>query len=355
MMIEGRMTYRWLWSCLVAGSLLLTGCTDRSEDDLQQPEQGVPLQLGAVTRTEGAASYTGSQNIRIYLTNDAGMVNENGEFSASGWASNLNVKEESQYYIYGYMPSTILATQTAPDGGYSNGINLTFSDLPAITTNDIFIVVGVQRVKAASSATVTEGNYGYLSGINTQNYVNLLMAHLFTGLEIRFRLDADYAKVRSIHLRECTLTYTYNDVYAVVNIRKGQGIGTPSITKTGTSIERTLSLLLVDNTGNSDAEVVLDKTTTSTPVSPKQAYCAPCLYTDNTEITITSKYDVYDKSNHKIGNTRTSVNTLNTTWPESNPAAPGMKKTVTLTVKPTYLYILSDNDLDNPVITLSSE
>lgn len=355
MMIEGRMTYRWLWSCLVAGSLLLTGCTDRSEDDLQQPEQGVPLQLGAVTRTEGAASYTGSQNIRIYLTNDAGMVKDDGEFSASGWTSNLNVKEESQYYIYGYMPSTIPATQTAPDGGYSNGINLTFSDLPAITTNDICIVVGVQRVKAASSATVTEGNYGYLSGINTQNYVNLLMAHLFTGLEIRFRLDADYAKVRSIHLRECTLTYTYKDVYAVVNIRKGQGIGSPSIETTGTSSVRTLSLLLVDNTENSDAEVVLDKTTTSTPVSLKQAYCAPCLYTDNTEITITSIYDVYDKSNHKIGNTRTSVNTLNTTWPESNPAAPGMKKTVTLTVKPTYLYILSDNDLDNPVITLSSE
>jgi hypothetical protein len=181
------------------------------------------------------------------------------------------------------------------------------------------------------------------------------MAHLFTGLEIRFRLDADYAKVRSIHLRECTLTYTYNDVYAVVNIRKGQGIGTPSITKTGTSSVRTLSLLLVDNTENSDAEVVLDKTTTSTPVSLKQAYCAHCLYTDNTEITITSKYDVYDKSNHKIGNTRTSVNTLNTTWPESNPVAPGMKKTVSLMVKPTYLYILSDNDLDNPVITLSSE
>lgn len=355
-MIERRMTYRWLWSCLVAGSLLLTGCTDRSEDDLQQPEQGVPLQLGAVTRTEGAASYTGSQNIRIYLTNADGMVNPDGLFSASGWDSNLNVKEESQYYIYGYMPASITATQAAPDGGYSNGINLTFNGLSPITTDDICIVVGVQRVKTTTSPTVTEGNYGYLSGINTQNYVNLLMAHLFTGLEIRFKLDADYAKVRSIRLRECTLTYTYENVDAEVNIRKGQGIGSPTIKTTGSSSEKTLKLLDVNDTENPDVEVVLDKTTTSNAVSLKQAYCAPCLYKDNTEITITSKYDVYDKSNNKIGSTpRESVNKLNTTWPTSNPAAPGMKKTVTLTVKPTYLYILSDNDLDNPIITLSSE
>ena len=356
-MIEGRMTYRWLWSCLVAGSLLLTGCTDRSEDDLQQPEQGVPLQLGAVTRTEGAASYTGSQNIRIYLTNDAGMVKDDGLFSASGWTSNLDVKEESQYYIYGYMPSSITANYSKPADPlkYSDGIDLSFSDLPPITTNDICIVVGVQRVKAASSATVTEGNYGYLSGINTQNYVNLLMVHLFTGLEIRFKLDADYAKVRSIHLLECTLTYTYYNVDAEVNIRKGQGIGSSTIKTTGSSSEKTLKLLDVNDTDNPDVEIVLDKTTTSNAVSLRQAYCAPCLFTDNTGITITSKYDVYDKSNNKTGETRESVNTLNTTWPESNPAAPGMKKTVTLTVKPTYLYILSDNDLDNPVITLSSE
>lgn len=348
-MIEGRMTYRWLWSCLVAGSLLLTGCTDRSEDDLQQPEQGVPLQLGAVTRTEGAASYTGSQNIRIYLTNDAGMVNEDGEFSASGWASNLNVKEESQYYIYGYMPSTISATQSAPDGGYSNGINLSFSNLPAMTADDICIVVGVQRVTAATStANVTEGNYSYLSGINTTNYVNLLMAHLFTGLEVKFKLDADYAKLRSIHLKEVTLGYSYyNSVNATVNVRKGQGIGTPVFSPTGESSARTFELLT-----STDEEVVLDKTTTTSPtaVSLKQAYCAPCL--GNTPITITTTYDVYDKKGQKVRGGQTSVNRLSTSWTEETPAAPGRKKTFSLTVKPTYLYILSDNDLDNPVIEI---
>ena len=56
-MIKDRMTYRWLWSCLIAGSLLLTGCADKSEETPQpspEPEVGSPLELQAVTRTNGA-------------------------------------------------------------------------------------------------------------------------------------------------------------------------------------------------------------------------------------------------------------------------------------------------------------
>ena len=341
-----KMTYRWLWSCLVAGNLLLTGCADRSEEDLPQPEQGTPLRLQAVTRTDGASSYASSQSIRIYLTTADEMVEANGEFSLNGWTSNLNVKEERQYYIYGYMPSSLSVNQSKPtNGSYADGINLSFTNLPVVTTDDICIVVGVERVVGStSSANVTEGNYGYLSGINTQNYVNLLMAHLYTGLEVKFKLDADYAKLRSIHLKEVKLTYTAGTVSATVNILAGQGIGAPNFTSTSASSQET-SLL-----GTTDLEVVLDKTAVTTAVSLKEVYCVPTLFTDNPTMTLTSKYDVYDKEGMILGE-RTSENTISTAWTDANPAAPGKKKTITLTVKPTYLYILSDNDLDNPIIT----
>ena len=67
-----KMTYRWLWSCLVAGGLLLlSGCSaSSSEDDLQQPEQ-VTLQLRAVTRTDGAFEIPDANkpasNIKLFL------------------------------------------------------------------------------------------------------------------------------------------------------------------------------------------------------------------------------------------------------------------------------------------------
>lgn len=370
-MMTDRMTYRWLWSCLIAGSLLLAGCTDRSEDETPHqgymPEQGIPLKLGAVTRTDGATTYTGSQGIQVYLSTGDNNVTT-GTFTGNTIAgSNLNVKEESQYYLYGYMPSTISATPSAPAGGYSEGINLEFSNLPAMTTDDICIVVGVQHVKEPSAtANVKEGNYGFISGINTQNYVNLLMTHLYTGLELKFMLDPDYAKLRTIRLKSVTLKYTYGDnkVNATVNIQKdsqtGKGIVTHTFTKASNSdAAQTFSLLK-----EKDEEVELNKntTTSTTAVSLKQAFCAPRVFTDNTEITITSVYEVYDNKdkenplkNPQGGTSRTSVNKLDLTWSATQPAAPGKKKTILMTVMPTYLYILSDNDLDNPVITLSSE
>lgn len=358
-MMTDRMTYRWLWSCLIAGSLLLAGCTDRSEDETPHqgymPEQGIPLKLGAVTRTDGATTYTGSQGIQVYLSTGDNNVTT-GTFTGNTIAgSNLNVKEESQYYLYGYMPSTISATPSAPAGGYSEGINLEFSNLPAMTTDDICIVVGVQHVKEPSAtANVKEGNYGFISGINTQNYVNLLMTHLYTGLELKFMLDPDYAKLRTIHLKSVSLNYEYGDdkVNVTVNITKGQGIGSPSFTKVGsTDNAQTFSVL-----ADTETKVVLDKSTTTsaTAVSLKQAFCAPSIYTDNTAIKITSVYNVLDNKGIILGE-RTSVNKLDLTWSATQPAAPGKKKTILMTVMPTYLYILSDNDLDNPVITLSSE
>ena len=170
------------------------------------------------------------------------------------------------------------------------------------------------------------------------------MAHLYTGLEVKFKLDADYAKLRSIHLKEVKLTYTAGTVSATVNILAGQGIGAPNFTSTSASSQET-SLL-----GTTDPEVVLDKTAVTTAVSLKEVYCVPTLFTDNPTMTLTSTYDVYDKKGTKLGE-RTSENTISTAWTDANPAAPGKKKTITLTVKPTYLYILSDNDLDNPIIT----
>ena len=182
-MMTEKMTYRWLWSCLVAGGLLLlSGCSgSSSEDDLQQPEQ-VALQLRAVTRTDDAFRIPDkdnpASNIKLFLAtltptnenpNNYSLTEGSFSYKNSQWSSTnslnpLIVKEETPYYLYGYMPSSISATQSAPDGDYSKGINLSFTGLPAITSDDICVLVGVQLVGANStdSPTVTEGQYGFL-------------------------------------------------------------------------------------------------------------------------------------------------------------------------------------------------
>lgn len=377
-----KMTYRWLWSCLIAGSLLLTGCSDRYGEEPQplpvpQPEEGDMLELRAITRTDGAYQIpTAAQEIPVFL---ATVDKATGTYScASGsfqsdaignWQSDLSVKEETPYYMYGYMPSTVTGAVavTAADlaGDYSKGVDLTLSGLPAITLDDISVLVGVQRVGVQPitdppAPAVTEGQYGFRSGIKGQNYVNLLMAHLYARLKLSFKIDPSYAELRSIHLKEVTLTSKYADGASVtVNLRDGKKIGNPTF-PAGTEGETAHTVTLLKAT---DTEKVLDKAFVNTALSlDVPAYCRPITAAaegQSYSLTLTTTYDVYDRAFDKTENKvvdknnlgeRTSVNKV-----KLNIAAlkPGYERTLVLTVNPTYLYILSDNDLDNPTITVN--
>lgn len=377
-------TYRWLWSCLIAGSLLLTGCSDRYEEEPQplpvpQPEEGDMLELRAITRTDGAYQIsTAAQEIPVFL---ATVDKATGTYScASGsfqsdaignWQSDLSVKEETPYYMYGYMPSTVTGAVavTAADlaGDYSKGVDLTLSGLPAITLDDISVLVGVQRVGARSTIdppsdppAVTEGQYGFRSGIKGHNFVNLLMAHLYARLKLSFMIDPNYAELRSIHLKEVKLTSKYADGASVtVNLRDGKKIGNPTF-PAGTEGETAHTVTLLKAT---DTEKVLDEAFVNTALSlDVPAYCRPITAAaegQSYSLTLTTTYDVYDRAFDKTENKvvdknnlgeRTSVNKV-----KLNIAAlkPGYERTLVLTVNPTYLYILSDNDLDNPTITVN--
>ena len=372
-MMTEKMTYRWLWSCLVAGGLLLlSGCSgSSSEDDLQQPEQ-VALQLRAVTRTDGAFEIPDANNpassIKLFLTtltptnenpNNYSLTEGSFSYKNSQWSSTnslnpLIVKEETPYYLYGYMPSSISATPSAPDGDYSKGINLSFTGLPAITSDDICVLVGVQLVGANSTGlqtAVTEGQYGFRSNIKGQNYVNLLMAHLYAKLKVNFKIDPNYAELRSIHLKEVTLTSKYADGSSVtVNLRSGQGIGSPSFPSGSEGeIKHTISLF---KSSAIIPEKVLDKALAN-QVDPVlaldlPAYCRPVAVEGTYNLTLTTTYDVYDLKGQNLGE-RVSENKIKFDVAE---VKPGQEKKLVLTVKPTYLYVLSDNDADNPTITL---
>lgn len=358
-MIKDRMTYRWLWSCLIAGSLLLTGCADKSEETPQpspEPEVGSPLELQAVTRTNGATLIGDAScpDIKAILTSETEKV-QDGYFryvTGSGWTSDLAVKEERQYYLYGYMPEVITGTtvtDTPPESGkYSDGIDLSFPGLPAITEQDICVVVGVQRVDGIGENTpdVTEGNFSYFSGIWGRNYVNLLMDHIYAGIELNFKLDAEYAKLRSIHLKTITLSTGCGQVKATVQLRKNKGIGQATFTPVANTSSAPITMLSAES-----AETVLDDRYTITPLKiNKLAYCFPSIFAaEGANLSITTTYDVYDRTKNKNLGERTSTNALRIT---AAAIKPGQKKTVVITVQPTYLYVLSDGDLDNPGTTV---
>ena len=354
------MTYRWLWSCLISGSLLLAGCTDRSGEDLPNQgytrEEGHKLELVAVTRTAGATQIGNADcpDIRAYLTSGTEIVQNNGLFqynsSLKGWESNITVKEERQYYLYGYMPAEIggasVNVEAPTSGKYSDGINMTMTGLPAITEDDICLIVGVEQLNelvSSSTTNVTEGNYSYLSGIVDRNYVNLLMGHLYVSLQLSFKLDAEYAKLRSIHLKkvEMTLPKASGKVDATINLRAGYGIEEPKFALSASDEDKTATLF---ETTDPTKELLLDATYTQNPRIVNSVYCAPNIFSGGgASLKIKTTYDVYDRTKNTNLGERTAENTLQITASMKS----GQQKNVILTVNPTYLYVLSDGDLDH--------
>ena len=91
----------------------------------------------------------------------------------------------------------------------------------------------------------------------------------------------------------------------------------------------------------------------TTPISFTGFYGAG-IKIDNTTslgstLSIESTYDIYDKDGNLIEANRKAVNNLATVL--SN-ISRGKKVNLDLKVIPTYLYILSDNELDNPTIVV---
>ena len=176
--------------------LLTVSCSqDSSNDSVVDEPQGSPLHLSAVRRASSSFTPDEISKIRMYVMTKTGQYST-GTFSGTTWSNTgVTVKEHEQYYMYGFMPeltgygSSISASSTDLNGDYSKGADLTLTGLPIFTSRDICAIVGVGRVSASNDNTeALEGNYGYLSGLKAENYVNLLMDHLYCKLKVNINV-----------------------------------------------------------------------------------------------------------------------------------------------------------------------
>ncbi len=363
-MITARHTYQWLWGCLLTGCLLLfVACAD---DDVEEP-QGGTLRLSSVTRQgETTPEVVKEGTVRLFIaTADnytsgsfSGAVDQTDPTKTIWTNSGATVKENTQYYIYGYMPynnNVVSSTSSIakPTGDYSDGAIMTLSGLPVLTSEDICVIVGVGDATAAA----VQGVYGYTSGIyttqdiNDKNPVNLLMGHLYTQLQLRFCVDKDYYALRHIRLKTVKVNSTYvasgTKITATVNLAAGSGLSAERVSfsepaTTSPSTPETLPLL---TGGDVNLAVAPDYTELSNTVN-----CPYRLFDgDGTYLSLECTYDVYDSADNNllIRKDCKSVNKI-----KVDRQAPGMRKVLTLTVEPTYLYVLADPDLDNPTIKI---
>ena len=330
---------------------------------------------------------TSDNSISIFFTQD-GQPTGAGQspaeeffFKSSGsWrVSKTDLKNES-YFLYGYMThdksigATISSSATANDNStYSSGAVLTLENVPTATGNDLCVVV------AAKNGTSTDNDGGLTLGqfeyeaqptgeASSNNYVYLLFDHLYAALRINMKVDATYAALRTIKVKE-------------IKLRTATDGGD---TKKKTNVVITLN---ANNTGTSPiASIVYAQTGTDTKSNPIftsenaegvtlttslqeicQGYFMATGITSTgtvsgniTRLYVTSTYDVYDNNpspGHPEGNLIRqdceAENVINIKkFDKQDIFKRGSRYTVDMTIQPTYLYMLSEPDLDNPTVVV---
>lgn len=255
--------------------------------------------------------------------------------STGKWNAYFEVEKNKTFTVYGYMPKTGEMSSTLEKTDAS-AATLTISNMKPVTTDDICIITGVKDTDSG----LKEGQFSWstpMEEIETYN-ISLLMDHLYAAAQFRLKIDADYASLRTIKLKTMTLSTNKGSVDATVMLTHNDTGASPisSVTYDASGSSSTADIY------NSNEGTALDKTT---PLSVN-AYFAPGL---SSNLTLVSTYDVYDSKDNLIRQNCTATNKL-----PNLEAIRGQRVLLNMTVNPTYLYVLSDPDLDNPTITIGN-
>lgn len=318
----------------------------------------------AITYPSGYLEYNGPNSIGVYampIPTEAYpnpvIPTEVRTFSYdtqnNKWNSLVSVKKDETYCIYGYMPvnSNInCSISMLPEKDtYEDGAIMTFNNLPPVLGGDFCVVTGLLQLELDSKGHVIEdgslaqGNFGYTGKQNGSNYVCLMLDHLYSCVRFKFLVDATYNNLRTIKLREVKLKTQSNVTYPLtVTLRSGQECNI-SYGAQG-SLSSDYATLFTSSTQEGDALSPLDS-----EAKVIEGYFAPFADVAN-NLVLECTYNVYGKDkNGDLILTRENCVATNK-LPSRFETGLNQRTTITLTVNPTYLYVLSDPDLDNPTI-----
>ena len=395
-----QIVFGWLAVALV----LLTGCQSDGADTTPRQMATMEMQAYATSYVDampaastragewvpsGFTLYTGHDDIRLAFTQvkegvssiakcynpEIPGVNDKdakGVFSFQNgkWGSSFYLPQAGSYYLYGFMSNGgNLDNLTPATEGYNAGATLNMTGLPTATSHDICVIVGVKKgVKISTDPDVyglsaedpiQVGQFGYTIDAG-QNHVFLLCDHLYAALRCSIKVDATYHALRHIKLKKVWVKDCKN------------GDAAPFTSKTNVEISllsNTTTPIQSTTFTNDDSNSVVDMEQSplynnadglalSTDYSEVQGFMAPI---GMTEFTLVSQYDVYDTNvttDHPDGNlireNQTAENKINISslFTATTSLLRGTRYTLHLKVNPTYLYMMSEPDLDNPTMEI---
>jgi hypothetical protein len=393
--------YLGAWFCLTIG-LLLTACSDDDATDRRESNRTIQLSAGArqfqliddlsaapgITRGVLYPDQTNENdetawkkfeptdqpNILLFVAKgkdnptSSDIMSRLFAFSATknDWQANITIIDtDPKYYIYGFMPIDAQNTSDNVNIGllpsatnYNAGAQLSINGLKVLTDKDPCVIVGVAKPTEENS-TLQWGQFQWgtfefqfkPNGEKVTDYMGILLDHIYSQYHFKLKIDADYAKLRTIRITGITLEaldiygYTVSSVDATVTLNKTTG-SNPLSTPTFKYNRGTWEYPLYTKPDNSYGQEL-------TTNYADFGFClAPC---SQRWFCLTTSYDVLDTKGTVIRQDE-AVNKFDVRALIGNDITntdPGLMHTIQITVNPTYLYMLSDPDLDNPKLTIN--
>ncbi len=279
----------------------------------------------------GFTAYTPDKttDMGIYMIKDGDLSYKEERLRyASKWFAFFEAEADEDYTVYGYMPK-ITGMSSSLSSVTSDGATLTINGIKPVTADDICIITGVKE----TDTDLKEGQFHwFMANANDNFYMYLLMDHLYASVKFSLKVSEEYAQLRTIKLKTMTLSTDKGSVNAVISLTHNTTGASPI-----TSVSYSLT------TGdNCAAEIFNDAEgqalSSTTPIAVSACF-APTL-SDN--LTLVSTYDVYDSKGNLIRANCEATNKI-----PNLEAFRGQRVQLNMKVDPTYLYIMSDKDLDN--------
>ena len=324
---------------------MLTAC---SSDDAPKVN-GNTLQIVGFTRageTTPADNAYSPLKLYFYPTEEG---TQNGLFSYTGnvWKSAVEVIANHEYSVYGYAPAnngTCNVTSISHEGA-----TLTISGLTTVNAEDVCIVVGVQQLESPSTPkNISLGKFDF-TGKAEHNYINVLVDHIYASLQCQFKVDATYNAIRSIHVKKLELatTKTYPSGKMTVSLAANESQSNP-ITSLAWDLDEgePRDPITIFKANTNVPEIVLG-TDWSVPFG-MGCYVPDTDVTDG--MTLITTYDIYDRKDNLIRQGCKATNQVGNMLADHTR---GQRVTLRISVEPTYLYQLSDPDLDNPTFKVN--
>ena len=391
--------------CLMTG-LMLSACSDDSTTDGRMSDHQLRFTAGtrqfydddnmadspALTRTVTYPNTTDWTNYLALYPNDhpnmlvfmakskdnpssSDVLSRLCSFSSANtdWQANVTITDtNSEYNIFGFMPidvenssDKVSISRLDNENSYAAGARMTISGLKVLTMSDPCVIVGVAAPESNSDYNLQWGKFGFHFKPNSDSditdYMGILVDHIYSRFNFKIKIDADYALLRTIRITKMTLEALSDDGSQTVRSVDA----TVSIRANTTNTNPVTSVSFSRNTGTRSVTVFDKTTTTNTDYTngielakektdfQDVGYClAPC---DQRWFRLTTEYEVLDRTG-KLIRTNTVPNTFNTAnFKEKviNSTTPGLDHTIQIIVNPTYLYVLTDSDLDNPPIGIN--